>query len=58
MLSVFSTVRYINNTDVYAANEQTPLPSNLDPIAALMNIDDNEILFCNTCTLFGVLADK
>jgi thiamine biosynthesis lipoprotein ApbE len=23
-----------------------------------MLLDDNDILFCNTCTLFGVLADN
>lgn len=33
-----------------------PLP-NLDLILPLLSLDDNEILFCNACTLFGVWTD-
>lgn len=42
---------------MYVSNPQTPLP-HLDSLLPLLNLDDNEILFCNFCTLLGVWTDN
>lgn len=43
---------------MYVSNPKTPAPSNLDQIALLLNLDNNEVLFCNTCTLLGVMINN
>lgn len=57
MLYDSTTVMHSSYLDIYVSNPETDLPK-LDQISKLILLDDNEILFCNTCTLFGVWADN